>query len=186
MGRDLGTTILVENTPLSFCFQPSNAILVPTWTTDDADTELLGLMALLDEVAYESDVRPILAKRCQMDELIQKWQVCALSVEQQEPELGPAEPPSSANEVVDLDIIPSGGGEDDDDDGVADEVTTVVYATPSRESNSSTSNGQPLNSPRTSGSSGSSTPRPDTSSFQTSAAATADLMKKSPSLRSVA
>ena len=25
--------------------------------------ELLGLMALLDEVAYESDVRPILAKR---------------------------------------------------------------------------------------------------------------------------
>ena len=71
-------------------------------------------------------------------------------------------------------------------DGVADEVTTVVYATPSRESNSSTSNGQPLNSPRTSGSSGSSTPRPDTSSFQTSAAATADLMKKSPSLRSVA
>ena len=143
-------------------------------------------MALLDEVAYESDVRPILAKRCQMDELIQKWQVCALSVEQQEPELGPAEPPSSANEVVDLDIIPSGGGEDEDDDGVADEVATVVYATPSRESSSNTGNGQPLNSPRTSGSSGSSTPRPDTSSFQTSAAATADLMKKSPSLRSVA
>ena len=46
LGRDLSSTILVENTPLSFCYQPSNAILVPTWTCDDADTELLSLITL--------------------------------------------------------------------------------------------------------------------------------------------
>ena len=79
LGRSLTSTILVENTPLSFCYQPANAILVPTWTTDDADTELLGLISLLEEAAAAEDVRTVLQRRCQMDELINVWQTCAMA-----------------------------------------------------------------------------------------------------------
>ena len=59
LGRDLAHTVLVENTPLSFCLQPGNAILVPTWLSDETDSELLNLITLLDELSSAPDVRPL-------------------------------------------------------------------------------------------------------------------------------
>ena len=78
LGRDMGSTVLVENTPLSYAFQPENSILVPTWTSDDADTELLLLVGLLSEMAGVADVRPLLRRRCEMESLVVLWHDFAL------------------------------------------------------------------------------------------------------------
>lgn len=79
LGRPLRSTILVENTPLSYCYQPANAILVPTWTTDDADVELCALVDLLEQCAACHDVRPVLTRHCRMEELMQAWQMSSLA-----------------------------------------------------------------------------------------------------------
>ena len=88
IGRDIATTVLVDNTPLSFAYQPgapratapphppreaaasecmsyrrvarsANGIPISTWRHDDSDRELLALLPLLDELAAAGDdLRP--------------------------------------------------------------------------------------------------------------------------------
>ena len=73
LGRPMDQILIVENSPLSYAFQPGNAVLVPTWVSDDTDTELLSLIPLLDELAAAEDVRPVLQRRCAMKDLIRRW-----------------------------------------------------------------------------------------------------------------
>ena len=55
----------------------ANAILVPTWLTDDADVELCALVDLLEQCAA-CDVRPVPARPA-MEELMQAWQMSSLA-----------------------------------------------------------------------------------------------------------
>ena len=48
--------------------------------SDDADTELLSLASLLDDLADEDDVRPLLRRRCQMPELISVWAASGIAI----------------------------------------------------------------------------------------------------------
>jgi CTD small phosphatase-like protein 2 len=63
LGRDLKTTLIIDNTPQAFGFQLSNAVPILSWFDDTADRELTALLPLLDACAAAADVRPILEQR---------------------------------------------------------------------------------------------------------------------------
>lgn len=50
MGRDLKETIIVDNSPVSFCLQPENAILIKSWFDDPSDNDLIGLERMLNDL----------------------------------------------------------------------------------------------------------------------------------------
>jgi Dullard-like phosphatase family protein len=64
LGRNLATTIIVDNNPRSFQLQPSNGIYVRTWTSDPNDKALLRLAAILADVASKGfpDIRRALRR----------------------------------------------------------------------------------------------------------------------------
>ena len=196
LGREMSQILLVENSPLSYCFQPGNAILVPTWVSDDTDTELLTLMPLLDELAAAEDVRPTLQRRCAMRDIIRVWHANASggdfdAFEADDDEDGLARPPSQPYSLPSMPPRPpddtsatAGSACDDDDDDDADlaDAQEGVEAPPPYQKP------PPVGSPLRHSSSGGASPqnsapaskrgtpqpsppqRPDTSSFQTSAA----------------
>lgn len=47
LGRDLATTMLIDNCPQSFSLQPENGVLIPTWTGDPTDSALFTLQSSL-------------------------------------------------------------------------------------------------------------------------------------------
>ncbi len=59
-GLDLSRAVLVDNSPLSFIFQPNNGILVSSWFDDADDAALNSVLQLLHYLASEDDVRPVL------------------------------------------------------------------------------------------------------------------------------
>ncbi len=59
-GLDLSRAVLVDNSPLSFIFQPNNGILVSSWFDDAEDTALNSVLQLLHYLATEDDVRHVL------------------------------------------------------------------------------------------------------------------------------
>ena len=61
LGRPLQDSIIVDNSPHSYVFQPDNAVPVSTFIDDPADTELLQILPLLLAVERVPDVRPHLA-----------------------------------------------------------------------------------------------------------------------------
>jgi len=61
LGRPLSDSIIVDNSPHSYVFQPDNAVPVSTFIDDPADTELLQILPLLLAVERVPDVRPHLA-----------------------------------------------------------------------------------------------------------------------------
>eukprot|EP00878_Enallax_costatus_P046563 GHUV01056727.1.p2 GENE.GHUV01056727.1~~GHUV01056727.1.p2 ORF type:complete len:105 (-),score=26.97 GHUV01056727.1:18-332(-) len=50
LGRDLSTTIIVDNSPHSYIFQPANAVPIGTFIDDMEDQELLELLPQLLQV----------------------------------------------------------------------------------------------------------------------------------------
>jgi RNA polymerase II subunit A small phosphatase-like protein len=62
LGRDLKSVIIIDNSPASYAFQPSNAIPVRSWFDDDADTELRDLVPFLEALANLPDVVEILGR----------------------------------------------------------------------------------------------------------------------------
>ena len=57
IGRPLSQTVIVDNTPHAYLFNPQNAVPITTWTNDKNDTELKKLIPILDELNKVSDVR---------------------------------------------------------------------------------------------------------------------------------
>lgn len=57
LGRQLADTIIVDNSPHSYVFQPSNAVPISTFIDDMEDTELLEVLPQLLAVADVDDVR---------------------------------------------------------------------------------------------------------------------------------
>jgi len=63
LGRLLTDTIIIDNSPQSFMFQPDNGIPILSWYEDRSDTKLFDYIPLLKLMASSSivDVRTILA-----------------------------------------------------------------------------------------------------------------------------
>lgn len=57
LGRELSTTIIVDNSPHSYVFQPDNAVPIGTFIDDMGDQELLDILPVLFAVEKVSDVR---------------------------------------------------------------------------------------------------------------------------------
>ncbi|KFV74268.1 Carboxy-terminal domain RNA polymerase II polypeptide A small phosphatase 2, partial [Struthio camelus australis] len=56
LGRDLHKTLILDNSPASYIFHPGNAIPVQSWFDDMADTELLNLIPIFEELSEAEDV----------------------------------------------------------------------------------------------------------------------------------
>jgi len=71
LGRDLRHTVLVDNSPHAFGYQPDNGIPIESWYDDEGDVDLLALLELLDELSGLDDVRPCIARRFQTRLLVE-------------------------------------------------------------------------------------------------------------------
>lgn len=63
LGRGNGDVMIVDNSPLSYTFNPQHAVPITSWFSDTADTELLTLIPFLEQVSSSSDIFPVLATR---------------------------------------------------------------------------------------------------------------------------
>ncbi|GMH45361.1 hypothetical protein BSKO_13318 [Bryopsis sp. KO-2023] len=63
LGRNLADTIIVDNSPLSYIFQPSNAVPIGPFMGEKDDQELLDLIPILEMLDEADDVREILANK---------------------------------------------------------------------------------------------------------------------------
>ncbi|XP_061877923.1 CTD (carboxy-terminal domain, RNA polymerase II, polypeptide A) small phosphatase-like a isoform X3 [Entelurus aequoreus] len=56
LGRQLSKVIIVDNSPASYIFHPENAVPVQSWFDEMADTELLELLPIFEDLSKEEDV----------------------------------------------------------------------------------------------------------------------------------
>jgi carboxy-terminal domain RNA polymerase II polypeptide A small phosphatase len=61
-GRDLKDTIIVDNSPTSYMFQPECALPILSWYEDLKDRELYEMLPLLIEMSKIDDVRQAIPK----------------------------------------------------------------------------------------------------------------------------
>jgi len=71
MGRDMGSILIVDNSPVSYCLQPENGIPIRSWFDDIRDRELSALATFLIELNRFKDVRTVLS-RVALDEIASK------------------------------------------------------------------------------------------------------------------
>jgi len=62
LGRRLQDTTIIDNSPLSYMFQPNYAIPITTWFSDPQDRQLYELLPFLDALAEAPDVADVLYK----------------------------------------------------------------------------------------------------------------------------
>ncbi|CAE8608315.1 unnamed protein product, partial [Polarella glacialis] len=63
LGRNLDTTLMIDNVQENFMLQPNHGIFIYTWYDDPEDTALYALTPLLDElITTRSKVQDILEK----------------------------------------------------------------------------------------------------------------------------
>ena len=60
LGRPVGDTIILDNSPASYIFHPHNAVPVSSWFNDPHDTELTDLVPFLADLGTVDDVRGVL------------------------------------------------------------------------------------------------------------------------------
>ena len=60
LGRPLHDTIILDNSPASYVFHPTNAVPVSSWFNDPHDTELTDLCPFLEDLCFVDDVRIVL------------------------------------------------------------------------------------------------------------------------------
>ncbi|PVU96160.1 hypothetical protein BB559_002470 [Furculomyces boomerangus] len=61
LGRPIKQTIIIDNSPASYAFQPENAIAITTWFNDMHDTELLDLLPFLADLSIVDNVSEVLS-----------------------------------------------------------------------------------------------------------------------------
>jgi len=67
LGRNLKDTIIVDNSPNSYVFQPENAVPILTWIDDMSDNKLKELAPVLELLSKFEDVRPFIKKIVKYD-----------------------------------------------------------------------------------------------------------------------
>jgi len=60
LGRKLEHTVIIDNSPFSYMFQPDNAIPISSWFNDRNDRQLLDLIPVLEQLADGPDVYQVL------------------------------------------------------------------------------------------------------------------------------
>ena len=60
LGRPIGDTIILDNSPASYIFHPNNAVPVSSWFNDPHDAELTALIPFLADLPSVPDIRGIL------------------------------------------------------------------------------------------------------------------------------
>jgi len=70
LGRDLSTSVLVDNSPHAFGYQVDNGIPIESWFDDQSDTELLKLEQFLGTLHGVDDVRTVVRNKFQTYQLI--------------------------------------------------------------------------------------------------------------------
>ncbi|KAK9761513.1 hypothetical protein K7432_013538 [Basidiobolus ranarum] len=60
LGRDIRHVMIVDNSPASYLFHPSNAVPISSWFNDPHDTELLDLIPVLEDLALVDNVMIVL------------------------------------------------------------------------------------------------------------------------------
>ncbi|KAH7927842.1 NLI interacting factor [Leucogyrophana mollusca] len=63
LGRPMGDTIILDNSPASYIFHPNNAVPVTSWFNDPHDTELTDMSPFLADLCGVDDVRAVLDGR---------------------------------------------------------------------------------------------------------------------------
>jgi len=63
LGRRLEDTIIIDNSPFSYMFQPDNAIPITSWFNDKNDRQLYDLLPFLDSITTVEDVCTVLHRR---------------------------------------------------------------------------------------------------------------------------
>lgn len=63
LGRTLESSIIVDNSPMSYLFQPDNAIPITSWFSNKSDRELYDLLPYLDKLAAVDDVVTVITKK---------------------------------------------------------------------------------------------------------------------------
>jgi TFIIF-interacting CTD phosphatase-like protein len=67
LGRDMKDCFIIDNSPLSFAFQPENGMPILSWYDDRTDTKLIELIPVLKLLSEVPDVRPVLTSCCSSD-----------------------------------------------------------------------------------------------------------------------
>lgn len=60
LGRPMADTIIIDNSPASYIFHPTNAVPISSWFNDPHDTELIDICPLLADLSDTNDVRSAL------------------------------------------------------------------------------------------------------------------------------
>ncbi|KFD58678.1 hypothetical protein M514_00371 [Trichuris suis] len=63
---DLGSILILDNSPVAYRLYPENAIPIKSWYSDPCDIELLNLLPFLDALRFVKDVRSVLARNVYM------------------------------------------------------------------------------------------------------------------------
>jgi len=63
LGRKLEHSIIIDNSPFSYMFQPDNAIPITSWFNDKSDRQLLELLPFLDSLVDIDDVSTVLSQK---------------------------------------------------------------------------------------------------------------------------
>jgi len=62
LGRRLEETIIIDNSPFSYMFQPDNALPISSWFSDKSDRQLYDLLPFLDSLIPVDDVATVLVR----------------------------------------------------------------------------------------------------------------------------
>uniref|UniRef100_A0A0N5B1F2 FCP1 homology domain-containing protein n=1 Tax=Syphacia muris TaxID=451379 RepID=A0A0N5B1F2_9BILA len=69
VNSDLSSIFILDNSPSAYKKFPQNAIPIRSWYSDPTDTCLLALLPFLDALRFASDVRSILSRNQQLQQI---------------------------------------------------------------------------------------------------------------------